>query len=171
MKKKTTVAAVLAVLLFMTGCQSDSGNAETEALKEQISQLEQQIAVLQQQNTETDNNTQAQADSGTQGQSVPPTTRTMEELTAMVNAYIEKANAAAPNGTASDNMEQFFSLKQEEKQIDAALDLHEDELENLYRQNALTRDEYKSLERELEKLEDSLDRAEDRLEYTFGIDD
>lgn len=122
----------------------------------------------------TDNTTQEQtpaASKDTQEQSSLPTTHTMEELTSMVNAYIEKAKAATPNGTATDNMEQFFSLKQEEKQIDDALDLHEDELEKLYRQNALTRDEYKRLEQELEKLEDNLDSAEDQLEYTFGIDD
>ena len=68
-------------------------------------------------------------------------------------------------------MESFFNLKQEEKEIDHALDLHEDELEYLYRQNTLTRDEYRKLERELEQLEDRLDQAEDDLEYLFGIDD
>lgn len=99
------------------------------------------------------------------------TTRTMEELTSLVEAYEEKAKSAAPTGSASDDMEQFFSLKQEEDQIDDALDLHEDELEYLYRTGALTREEYKSLERELDRLEDRLDAAEDRLEITFGIDD
>ena len=68
-------------------------------------------------------------------------------------------------------MEQFFVLKQEEKQIDDCLDRHEDELEYLYHNGSLTRDDYKKLERELERLEDKLDDAEDRLEYTFGIDD
>ena len=68
-------------------------------------------------------------------------------------------------------MEQFFSLKKEENEIDDALDLHEDELEYLYRNNFLTREEYKKSERELEKLEDRLDDAEDHLEYTFGIND
>ena len=68
-------------------------------------------------------------------------------------------------------MEQFLTLKQEEKKIDNDLDLHEDELEYLYRNGSLSRDEYRTLERELERLEDRLDAAEDELEYIFGIDD
>lgn len=51
------------------------------------------------------------------------------------------------------------------------LDRHEDELEYLYKNNSLTREEYKKLERDLERLEDQLDDAEDQLEYLFGIDD
>ncbi len=95
----------------------------------------------------------------------------MEELTAMVSAYEETAGAAVPSGTAADDMEQFLTLKQEEKKIDNDLDLHEDELEYLYRNGSLSRDEYRTLERELERLEDRLDAAEDELEYIFGIDD
>lgn len=68
-------------------------------------------------------------------------------------------------------MEQFFLLKQEEKQIDDSLDVHEDELEYLYKSNYLTRDEYKKSEQELETLEDRLDDVENELEITFGIDD
>ncbi|MCM1254373.1 MAG: hypothetical protein NC321_16260 [Clostridium sp.] len=191
MKKKVTIAAGMTVFVLLTGCQSASDSAETEALKEQINQLEQQVAELQQQNTAqnqttaaednqvqaqtpaADNQVQTQApatDNGTLTASSQTTTHTMEELTAMVEAYVEKANAAAPAGT-SDDMETFFSLKQEEKQINDLLDIHEDELKRLYHQNALSRDEYKNLEWELEKLEDDLDNAEDNLERTFGIDD
>lgn len=99
------------------------------------------------------------------------TTYTMQELSDMVDAYVEKAKAASPSGDASADMEQFFSLKQEEKQIDDKLDVHEDELEYLYRNNSLTRDEYTKMERELEQLEDKLDDVEDRLEFMYGIDD
>ncbi|MCM1388478.1 MAG: hypothetical protein NC231_14205 [Bacillus sp. (in: Bacteria)] len=195
-QKKIIAAAGMTVFVLLTGCQSASNNAETEALKEQINQLEQQIAELQQQNaaqnmassqeptTAAENNQiqeqapavdnkpqeQAPAADSTQTTSNQATTYTMEELTAMVDAYIAKANAAAPAGT-SDDMETFFSLKQGEKQINDLLDIHEDELERLYHQNALSRDEYKNLEWELEKLEDDLDDAEDRLERVFGIDD
>ena len=95
----------------------------------------------------------------------------MEELGAMVGAFAAKAGAAAPSGQDAQDMEQFFVLKQEEKQIDDTLDSHEDELEYLYKTGSLTRDDYKRLERELELLEDRLDAAEDQLEYVFGIDD
>lgn len=95
---------------------------------------------------------------------------TFDELTALVAAYEEKVATAAPDGTDS-SLETFFTLKQEENQIDDALDFYEDDLEAQYRNGSLTRDEYKKQERELERLEDRLDDAEDRLEFTFGIDD
>lgn len=99
------------------------------------------------------------------------TTYTMEELSAMVEAFTAKAGAAVLGGNGAQDMEQFFALKQEEKQIDDALDYHEDELEYLYKNGSLTREEYKKQERELELLEDRLDDMEDQLEYCFGIDD
>jgi predicted nucleic acid-binding Zn-ribbon protein len=108
---------------------------------------------------------------GTDPASALTTTHSLEELADVITAYEEKVNAAAPSGNASEDMEQFMDLKQEEKTIDQDLDLHEDELEYLYRNGSLSREEYKSLERELERLEDRLDAAEDLLEYTFGMDD
>ena len=47
MKKRTLLAIGAITVLLLTGCQSSSSNAETEALKEQVAQLEQQIADLQ----------------------------------------------------------------------------------------------------------------------------
>lgn len=99
------------------------------------------------------------------------TTYTIEELSAMVEAFAAKAGEAVTSGDAAQDMEQFFAMKQEGKQIDDALDYHEDELEYLYKNGSLTREEYKKLERELKLLEDKLDDAEDQLEYRFGIDD
>lgn len=99
------------------------------------------------------------------------TTYTMDELSAMVDAFVTKAGMAAPGGQAAQDMEQFFDLKQEEKQIDDALDSHEDELEYLYKTGSLTREAYKQEERKLELLEDQLDDIEDQLEYVFGIED
>ena len=89
----------------------------------------------------------------------------------MVESFVTKANAAVPSGTASQDMEQFFAFKQEEKQIDDLLDQHEDELEYLYKKQSLAKDEYKRLERELDLLDDKLDAAKDQLEFVFGIDD
>ena len=47
MKKRTLLAIGAVTVLLLTGCQSSSSNAETEALKEQVAQLEQQIADIQ----------------------------------------------------------------------------------------------------------------------------
>ena len=199
MKKKQTflLTATVTAALSLTGCQSGGADAQNEELRQQITQLEQQIQDLEDQiasvsEAAQENNVPAQeaADSQSPQETAPasnpdpeaaappeedrtplPTTYTMEELTTLVTAYEEKAGSAVPSGSASEDMEQFFTLKQEGKTIDDSLDLHEDELEYLYRNNQLSREEYKTLERELERLEDRLDDAEDKLEYTFGIDD
>ena len=195
MKKNILITMGITLTLCLSGCQANTNNAETEALKEQITQLEQQITELQENQTPPENtevtppsadNTPTEETQATPEQpatseqptppeqpatSEQPTTQTMEELTSLVNAYADKVNAATPNASASDSMDQFFTLKQEKKQIDDMLDRHEDELEYLYKNNSLTREEYKKLERDLERLEDQLDDAEDQLEYLFGIDD
>jgi len=175
MKKRNFVFAGIVTALLLTGCQSNTNTAETEALKQQIAQLEQQVAELQN-STAPENNagleTSAPEVSADTADPAPTdTTSTLEELTALVDAYSEKALAASPTGTSSEDMEQFFNLKQEGNQIDNALDLHEDELERQYRDGTLTREDYKALERELERLEDKLDDSEDILEHIFGIDD
>ena len=192
MKKRTLLAAGTLTVLLLTGC-SASSSAETEALKEQVAQLEQQIADLQAAN-DADSAAAADAQAGdaqaadaqagdaqtpaeTQGTqtTIDPaagagaTTYTLEELTTMVNDYVAKAEAATPSG--SNDIEQFFSLKQEANQVENELERHEDELERQYRDGALTRDEYRANERELDHLDDLLDAAEDQLEYVFGIDD
>ena len=194
MKKRTLLAIGAVTVLLLTGCQSSSSNAETEALKEQVAQLEQQIADLQTADSSDDTaaaddtaatdaqapdtsanaGTDAAADTGTTDTAAADTgssstTYTLEELTTMVNDYVAKAEAAAPSG--SNDMEQFFSLKQEANQIDNELEIHENELERQYRDGTLTRDEFRTNERELDHLEDLLDAAEDQLEYVFGIDD
>ncbi|MDE7324566.1 MAG: hypothetical protein K2N73_17970 [Lachnospiraceae bacterium] len=194
--RNRVLAAAAAAALLITGCQSNAQNsAETEALKEQIARLEQQIADLEQKQSVANgasSDTTVPAGDNTQQQPDPSpphsavngdasnqqdisadgmTTYTMEELGSMVEAFVTKANAAAPGGTVSEDMEQFFALKQEEKQIDDLLDRHEDELEYLYKSQSLARDDYKRLERELELLEDKLDSAENQLAYVFGIDD
>ena len=194
MKKRTLLAIGAITVLLLTGCQSSSSNAETEALKEQVAQLEQQIADLQTSDSSDDTaaadntaaadaqaadtsanaGTDAAADTGTTDTAAADTgssstTYTLEELTTMVNDYVAKAEAAAPSG--SNDMEQFFSLKQEANQIDNELEIHENELERQYRDGTLTRDEFRTNERELDHLEDLLDAAEDQLEYVLGIDD
>lgn len=177
MKKRNLLFIGFTTAYLLTGCQTNTNDTEKEALKEQITQLEQQVTTLEQQIStpaDTDNITadRSPEENGnpSDGESAE-TTQTIEELTALVEDYEEKVKAAVPTGSTADDMEQFFTLKQEEDQIDDALDLHEDELEFLYRSGSLTRDEYKSLENELDLLEDRLDDAEDWLEITFGIDD
>lgn len=273
MKNRIAIIAIVTAFM-MTGCQSNAGNSEeTEALKEQIAHLEQQVTDLErllasgtmyatetndvqgqldavsdnseqavpdvntnenvqsqgnnntqfpsdadnnqqsQNNTNVGNSQQLQNDTNVGNNQQPQnntnvgnghipghdestyhnsvnsdisgatssdqqsvsadikTTNTMADLSSLVEAFVTKANAAVPSGTVSQDMEQFFAFKQEEKQIDDLLDQHEDELEYLYKKQSLTRDEYKRLERELDLLDDKLDAAKDQLEFVFGIDD
>lgn len=184
--KKIVIITGMAVLL-LAGCQSNDtmSGAEIEALRQQITQLEQHVSSLEQQvwalGQQADDSQDLQETSTTgagdvQQPSNPTsagdtssgslTTHTIEELGGMIDAYAAKVNEAAP-----ESMEQFFTLKQEAKQIDDTLDRHEDELELLYRSQSLTREEYNRREHELDRLEDKLDDAEDYLELVFGIDD
>lgn len=170
MKKRNLIAAGIITVLLLTGCQSGSGSTTTENNQTSAVQEQEITSTQPETNTETANTETSVQEPGTQTAADAPDAYTLEELTALITAYEEKVAAAAPNGTDSD-LETFFTLKQEENQIDDALDLHEDNLEAQYRSGSLTRDDYKKQERELEKLEDRLDDAEDRLEITFGIDD
>ncbi|MFG6369622.1 MAG: hypothetical protein K1W16_14645 [Lachnospiraceae bacterium] len=237
MKNRMAVIAI-EVAFMMAGCQSNAGNSvETEALKEQIAHLEQQVSDLEQllasgkmlvrtedeqgqtgiitddsveskvdastedsMQSAVDNNQQLQNDvsvgnnfvsghnesiyhnslhsatigdiSEQQGASANMgTTYTMEDLNRVVEEFVTKVNTIVPSEAVSENMEQFFAFKQEEKQIDDMLDQYEDELEYLYKRQSLTRDAYKKLERELDLLDDKLGAAEDQLEFVFGIDD
>ena len=67
--------------------------------------------------------------------------------------------------------QQFFSLKRAGNQLEHALENYENSLEDQYRAETISREEYRNLDREIEKLEEYVDSAKDRLEITFGIDD
>lgn len=195
----TFAAAAMLSLTGCQSGSSNTAAANEELLK-QIEQLQQQVQDLEEKITAEENAAPENippapddsADAGAGEQEAAPavspdpetassgndssagldtTTRTIEELTDTVSAFETKVDSIVPASSSSESMEQFLTLKQEEKTIDNELDLHEDELEELYRQGTLSRDDYKARERELERLEDRLDDVEDKLEYTFGIDD
>lgn len=200
-KMLLTIAAAAMLSLTGCQSGSSNTAAANEELLQQIEQLQQQVQDLEEKITSEENAapenippaTGDSADAGTGEQEAAPavspdpeasalsgsessagidsTTRTIEELTDTVSAFETKVDSIVPASSSSESMEQFLTLKQEEKKIDDELDLHEDELEALYRQGTLSRDDYKARERELERLEDRLDDAEDKLEDTFGIDD
>ena len=55
--------------------------------------------------------------------------------------------------------------------IEERLDLYEDRMEQKYRNEEISREEYRAEERKIEALEDRLDQAEDTLEAAYGIKD
>lgn len=195
MKKMSIIFALsLFSLTLFTGCQSRSGE-NTAELKNQISQLEQQVTDLksQQSNSTTTPSPEAskESSSGTvtsdttqqAEQSAPqteaPTTqtsktqspKTIEELTALVDAFAQKADTASPSGTGSEQRNQFFALKSELDSIELELNRYDDLLEADFRTGTLSANEYYTKENNLERLEDQLDKSENTLEFLFGIDD
>lgn len=194
MKQKTLLIIAAISTLIFTGCQNNNLSAENTTLKQQITEMEQQITGLEQQVTELEqqisentgnsdilqnNDDATSSQNNINGQTTHtentaannPTTYTLDELTAMVDEFIVSVGSATPDINNSGNLDQFFSLKREGDQINHALENHENSLEDQYRADSISREEYRTLDKEIELLEDSLDSALDRLEITFGIDD
>ncbi|HIW84503.1 MAG TPA: hypothetical protein H9873_09285 [Candidatus Dorea gallistercoris] len=183
------LSAIMAFSFTLVGCGINN-DAETRELESKVQQLEQEITNLEKNNGQsttsedpatssssaasaTDNSGQ-QTDQAAQssGQTAALTSDdTLETLEQAVNDVVAKAESAQPSGSAQENRDQFFSLKDELKSVENRLDLFDNTIESQYWQGTLSLDNYRSQERTLEVLEDQLDMAEDRLEYTFGMDD
>lgn len=182
MKSKTLLFIAILTTLIFTGCQNNDLSAENQSLKQQITEMEQQITELEQQLSKvTDINTSQNINdsaSSLSDNTIPntnidsiTTAYTLEELASMVDEFTVSVGSATPDVTNSGNLDQFFSLKREADQIDHALENYENSLEDQYRAGTISRDEYRTLDREIEKLDELLDSAFDRLEITYGIDD
>ena len=96
---------------------------------------------------------------------------TVDKLTELVEEFVARAEASKPEGTEHEQMNQFLDLKREGNDIEERLDLYEDRLEQKYRNEEISREEYRAEERKIEALEDRLDQAEDTLEAAYGIKD
>lgn len=186
MKKTMLYTIGILSACMLGGCQSGT-NSETEELRRQVADLQQQISELQQTDhtdaadtdTTADPNAPATDTTADSGASATDTTTdpdaadtddTLETLTALVDNFTSRIDDLLID-SRNKELEQFFSYKQEAAGIDRRLDRYEDELERQVRGGSLSRDDYRSMERELEDLEDRLDNAEDSLEYYYGIDD
>ncbi len=186
MKKTMLYTIGILSACMLGGCQSGT-NSETEELRRQVADLQQQISELQQTDhrdaadtdTTADPNAPATDTTADSGASATDTTTdpgaadtddTLETLTALVDDFTSRIDDLLID-SRNKELEQFFSYKQEATGIDRRLDRYEDELERQVRGGSLSRDDYRSMERELEDLEDRLDNAEDSLEYYYGIDD
>ena len=201
MKKRLLVAAGVAGLLVLAGCQSGD-RAETEQLKQQIAQLEQQVTELENSSASDTADDTASADTADDTANTANTADTSTDAeaadTAAGDATAASDASAGNTGTAAvltidelttkvdafvekadaeaassaeKVLENYFTLKQEAEEIDRELERYEDDLEYQYRNGSLTRDDYRTKEREADLLEDKLDAAEDTLEYVYGIDD
>ncbi len=180
-RKRIIVAAGLTLVLAssaLTGCSDD----REDRLEDKLDKLEQQVTDLENKKSGTgsdssgaDSSTSGAADQGqdTQGQGglTSAGSTDYDSLKSAVEAAADKVNSTTPSGSASEQREQFYTLKNELDDIDHQLDLYDDNLENEYRSGSIDASAYRQQERDIDALEDILDTAEDRLEVLFGIDD
>lgn len=177
MKMKILLFSLSISTLLLTGCQNSNITSENEALRQKVTELEQQITELKEASANNDNRDlpNATVQSSDVNTSVPETngttSYTLEELTILVEEFVVKVGSATPDVTNSGNLDQFFSLKTEADQIERVLESHENSLESQYRAGTISKEKYRNLDKELDLLEDHLDSAKDRLEIAFGIDD
>lgn len=169
-KRKIIVAGLLLTLItvFAAGCKD---NDREDYLEDKVEQLEQQVTELEKKDT-ADSASKSQSDNqeGDAGSSAS-TASDYETLQASVNDISDKINSATPTGSASEQRDQYYTLKQELDGADHQLDLYDDSLEDQYHSGALEASDYREQERKIDELEDILDNAEDSLERLFGIDD
>lgn len=173
MKKKKAAAAGLTFVLLasvLTGCSDD----REDMLEDKVEKLEQQVTDLEKKNAGNDSGG-GTSDKSTEGQDASGQSAgkssDYETLKAAVDAAAEKAGSVTPAGSAAEQREQYYELKNELDDIDHQLDLYDDMLEDQYRGGTLDAAAYRQQEKDIDALEDILDTTEDRLEILFGIDD
>ena len=182
MKKRMILFLSVSLLAaLLTGCGTTSREQE---LKEQVAQLEQQIADMQDgtgdasaSNTENTATDTSAADTTIDSSASDTTTNAaantddFDTLSQKIADAIAAADTAQPSGTAEENHSLFFTHKTTLDALDRELNAYEDNLETQYQNGTLNYTNFRQQDREVEKLEDDLDNAEDRLENRFGIDD
>lgn len=182
-KMKVVLITGLLLGLFITACNSNT-SAQSQQPQGEVANLQQQVGGT------TDTGVTSPVGETTPPAAVPDTSvnpvagttpnsvgqvgiqvKTIEELTTLTNAVVEKANAAAPTGSRDEQIGQFFQIKDELKAVEREIDYYDDELEIQFKTGAMDRMTYVTKDREVDLLEDQLDRAEDMLEIKFGIND
>ena len=176
--------SVLLVTFMIAGCGSGNTNQEI-ALKEEIQQLKQEITTLKENVANTTSNqsnvtnSNQESEVKTEASEIPSDTGqdvtnhgnpdTIETLTKEVDRVIEQVSAAVPSGKTQEDRTNFFVYKDKLREVEDRVDAYDDYIEAEYRQDRLSFEEYRKLERQQEKLEDRLDTAEDKLERDFKI--
>lgn len=173
MKSKRIIAAAVLTLVLASSVLTGCSDEREDRLEDKVDKLEQQVTDLESKKDGTGSENGSASGTSAQGQdgSSSAGSTDYETLKAAAEAAADKINSASPSGTAAEQREQFYTLKNELDDIDHQLDLYDDNLENEYRSGSLDASSYRQQERDIDALEDILDTAEDRLEVLFGIDD
>ena len=169
MKKRLLVAAGVAGLLVLAGCQSGD-SAETEQLKQQIAQLEQQVTELENSSASDTADDTASADTADDTANTANTANTADTSTDAEAADTAAGDATAASDASAGNTGTAAVLTIDEltTKVDAFVEKADAEAASSAEK---VLENYFILKQEAEEIDRELERYEDDLEYVYGIDD
>ncbi|WP_290776543.1 hypothetical protein [Anaerofustis sp.] len=85
-----------------------------------------------------------------------------------IGKSVDKAKAGS---SRSDNIDKYSKLSSKIKKVETEIDMYDDDMELLFREGSLCKNDYRSIEKKLDMLDDDLGYFEDKIEYIYGIDD
>ena len=159
MKKILVVLLSLTLIFAFTGCTS-SNNEATEDIKTQ------EVVTS---NTDDDDDNISNTENAVEN--VNEKDYDFSSYEEEICNITKSVNNAKTSTNASENHEQFYTLKRQVDAVDDELDKLDDEFEYAYQMKEISFETYKARERAIEKLEDELELAEEALENKYGIDD
>ena len=159
MKKLLVVLLSLTLIFAFTGCTS-SNNEATEDIKTQ------EVVTS---NTDDDDDNISNTENAVENANEKDYDFSSYEND--IRNITKSVNNAKTSTNASENHEQFYTLKRQVDAVDDELDKLDDEFEYAYQMKEISFEIYKARERAIEKLEDELELAEEALENKYGIDD
>lgn len=159
----TGIIAGICVLSFY-GCEKETSKTDRPALTQNIATYSAPEI--------TDSQTVSKENNST----VPPDNSGMDVYNfsyyeEQINKLSKKVNDAQPTSDYETNSESFYQLKTEIDDIENNLDAVGNLIENNYKADKLSFEQYRIYEKTLDALEDSLDFVEEALENKFNIDD
>ncbi|MEG0590185.1 MAG: hypothetical protein RR496_00815 [Lachnospiraceae bacterium] len=166
MKRLPILVCFLFGILECSGCQSK--NTDTIlALEKKVKQLEASVETLE---TEV---SKAKANETSNSVSTHRTSsnNNMEGLTASVHRTLQKLKEATPAESEHARMEQYFSFKNQLKQLHHNIDAYDDNLQLQYQKELLSYTDYKIQERDAKALQEQLPLAANDLKTRFRIDE
>lgn len=162
MKRFPILVCFLFGILLCSGCQSK--NTDTIlALEKKVKQLEASVETLE---TEV---SKAKTNETSNSVSIHHTSsNNMEGLTASVHRTLQKLKEATPAESEHARMEQYFSFKNQLKQLHHNIDAYDDNLQLQYQKKLLSYTDYKIQERDAKALQEQLPLAANDLKPDFA---
>jgi len=94
----------------------------------------------------------------------------LDELIQIADELVNRIESVAPTGTRGAQHSQFLALHREMNQMEARIDLLEDQVKADYFAGRIAGEEFRNIKYTLDSLEDLIDPAGDLLKRTFGMD-